>query len=410
MKIENRIYLDHQATTPVDPQVLDAMLPYLTNRFGNPHSADHSFGWDASKAVENSASEVAGMIGSDPDEVIFVSGATEANNLALKGLADHPDRKKRNRILVSAIEHKSVLAAAREMRDRMGFLVTEIPVSETGEILLPVLADLLTDEVLLVSIGLVNGEIGTIQPIEEISALTRSHGALLHTDAAQAPLALDLKHLGQIVDMLSLSGHKMYGPQGIGTLYIERSLQQHIRPLIAGGGQQNNIRSGTIPLALCIGMGEAAKICASHPAENLRRQLRGVREQFVQALANFGCQFSLNGPSLETRHPGNLNIRFQGIDAHTLIASLQPHVAASMGSACTSGTPEPSHVLRKIGLTNDEASSSVRFSLGRNSSSECAIDAARYVSQAAFQTLNALKNREIEVQPPGQRRMAGGTN
>lgn len=364
MKIGDRIYLDHQATTPVDPAVMEAMLPYFTQRFGNPHSADHAVGWDAAAAVQKAQQQVATQIGADADEIIFVSGATEANNLALKGLIDHPVRKTRNRILVSCIDHKSVLASARELRDRHGFTLQEIPVTNTGVLDMNAFEDMLGDDVLVASIGLVNGEIGSIQPLEEIANLTRKHGVLLHTDAAQAPVAMDLKHTSQLVDLLSLSAHKMYGPQGIGALFIERSLQRHMRPLISGGGQQNNLRSGTVPLPLAVGMGAAASIWSSEKSKTIQDHLKLMRDRLTHALFSKNKGIKLNGPPLHQRHPGNVNVRLDGVDANTLLCQLQPIISASTGSACSTGQIEASYVLRKIGLTSEQAQSSIRTSVG----------------------------------------------
>lgn len=370
MKIGDRIYLDHQATTPVDPAVLEAMLPYFTQRFGNPHSADHAVGWDAAKAVETATQQVATLIGADADEIVFVSGATEANNLALKGLIDHPARKTRNRILVLCIDHKSVLASARDLRDRHGFTLQEIPVTSTGMIDMDAFESMLGDDVLVASIGLVNGEIGSIQPLEQIAALTRKHGILLHTDAAQAPVAMDLKHTSQLVDLLSLSAHKMYGPQGIGALFVERSLQRHMRPLISGGGQQNNLRSGTVPLPLCIGMGAASDLWATPSADHIRDEIRHTRDTFVDALRTANIQIELNGPSLLDRHPGNASIRLINHSADVVLTHLQPTLSASTGAACSSSMPEQSHVLTQLGLSAADARETIRFSFGRYTSTD----------------------------------------
>lgn len=401
MKIGDRIYLDHQATTPVDPVVLEAMLPYFTRRFGNPHATDHSIGWDAAKAVDTASEQVAELIGSDPDEIIFVSGATEANNLALKGLVNHPNRKTRNRILISKIEHKSVLETARQLRDQHGFVLTEIPVTSAGIIETSTLDELLTDDVLVTSIGLVNGEIGSIQPLETLSTLVRERGALLHTDAAQAPLALDLKKYGALVDMLSLSAHKMYGPQGIGALFVERSLQQYITPTINGGGQQHNLRSGTLPIPLCVGIGRASTIWSASEAKHLRAKIATTRNEFVQRLLRLNWPIQVNGPNLNSRHPGNANIQFQQFDAHSILAALQPTVAASQGSACSSGIQYPSHVLRNIGLNSAQSGNSIRFSFGKDTTLEDVVFAIDCLHSAL--TTNSLSTpAEEKCAPSGQ--------
>ena len=365
MRIDHTIYLDHQATTPVDARVLSAMAPYFTESFGNPHSVDHSIGWQAAQAVDEAAEQVARLIGADADEIVFTSGATEANNLALLGLCRREAQEKRKRILVSAIEHKCVLGISRILQKQLGYCIELLPVNTSGFVDVEALKDTLSDDVLAVSIMAVNNEIGTIQDIVGISEIVGRSGAVFHCDAAQAPCAVDLQHFSQFVDLLSLSGHKMYGPQGIGALFIRRDLHDCIEPLVYGGGQQRNLRSGTVPVPLCVGMGVAATLFDSEEAIEERTVLRRRIEEFVRRLTSLPCPISLNGPESARRHPGNANIRFDGFDAHDILGVLQPHLAASTGSACTSGISEPSHVLRAIGLSSDEAESSIRFSIGR---------------------------------------------
>jgi cysteine desulfurase len=367
MKKDKTIYLDHQATTPLDPQVLDAMRPHLGSIIGNPHSTDHSVGWRAARAVDSAAEDVARLIGCDRDEVIFTSGATEANNLAVLGLARRATNGKKRRVLLSAIEHKSILALGRVLRDQLGLTVGLLPVDHEGRVRLDVLADELNDDVMLVSIMAVNNEIGTIQRIPEIYELVSQHGALLHCDGAQAPLAMNLEEISSHVDLLSLSGHKMHGPMGIGALYVRRDIQGRIEPLIYGGGQQNGLRSGTLPTALCVGLGAAARCAGGPQASRDRADVRRVRDMLVERLKDLPCSVWINGPAdSELRHPGNINICFDGIEAADLLSRVQPRLAASTGSACASGIPEPSHVLRSIGLSDAAASSCIRFSLGRN--------------------------------------------
>ncbi len=370
MRIGKTIYLDHQATTPVDADVLAAMAPYYADSFGNPHSSDHSLGWESARAVENAATRVARLIGADTDEIIFTSGATESNNLALLGLARRATGGKRRRVLVSAVEHKCVLAAGRALEEQLGFSVEQLPVDSEGFVEISALEEALDDDVLAVSIMAVNNEIGTIQNIERISELLRSHGSLFHCDAAQAPIAMNMTSFGDCVDILSLSGHKIYGPKGIGIIYIAREFQERIEPLIYGGGQQNGLRSGTLPTPLCVGMGKAAALLAADDAEGKRTQLRHRRDAFVEKLEGLSWPIALNGPVGQSRHPGNANIRFTGLSAHDILGALQPHVSASTGSACTSGIPEPSHVLKAIGLDGDDADASIRFSLGFDTSDE----------------------------------------
>jgi cysteine desulfurase len=381
MKIGRTVYLDHQATTPMDQRVFSAMTPYFCESFGNPHSADHSIGWKAAQAVEGAASCVAGLIGADADEIIFTSGATEANNLALLGLGRHAFKGNRRRILVSAIEHKCVLAAGHALHEQFGYQVEVLPVDVAGFVNMKALSETLADDVLAVSVMAVNNEIGTIQGITEISRAVRAHGALFHCDAAQAPGAIDLQMATEFVDLLSLSSHKMYGPQGIGALFIRRSLHSHIEPIIYGGGQQQNLRSGTVPVALCVGMGAAAALLNTPEESEMRIVLRDKRDKFVHMLLDLPWQIVLNGPESASRHPGNANICFVGFDAHEILNTLQPHLAASTSSACTSGIPTPSHVLRAIGLSDEKATSSIRFSLGRNTTDEDVDEAVHLIAE-----------------------------
>lgn len=374
MRKSKTLYLDHQATTPVDEHVLQKMIPYFGAKFGNPHSADHVVGWESSRAVADSAAQIAALIGADADEIIFTSGATEANNLALLGLAGHRADPQRNRLLVSAIEHKSVLAAADALKDR-GYRVEAVPVDAEGRVSVGALDALLDDTVLAVSIMAVNNEIGTIQDIRGLSMAARRAGAVFHSDAAQAPLAVEIGTLAEDADLVSLSGHKMLGPPGIGVLYVRRALQEDIEPLIYGGGQQNGLRSGTVPLPLCVGMGAAAEMLRSEQTRDARAALRKRRDRFVQKLRDLPWGITVNGPAVEHRHPGNASVCFHGFSAHDILNALQPALAASTGSACTSGIPAPSHVLRAIGLSGDDAEASVRFSLGFTTRDED-IDAA----------------------------------
>ncbi len=334
------------------------------NKSGNPHSSDHVIGWENSRIVQKSAKSLARMIGADEDEIVFTSGASESNNLALLGLARRATTGKRKRILVSSIEHKSVLDTARVLSEQYGFDVEYISVNKHGYVSNSALLDRLDTDVLAISVMAVNNEIGTIQNIEAIANTAHRYDVIFHCDGAQAPLAMDMNGIARHVDMLSLSGHKMYGPQGIGALYINRQLQNQIEPLIYGGGQQNGLRSGTVPVALCVGIGAAAELMTSHDGQASIRDLRQRRDRFVAALREQRWEVRLNGPPLESRHPGNANICFPGFSAEEILGALQPNLAASAGSACATGMPEPSHVLRAIGLSGDDADSSIRFSLG----------------------------------------------
>lgn len=363
MRRGKTLYLDHQATTPVDERVLQRMIPYFGAKFGNPHSVDHIVGWESSQAVADSAAQIAALIGADADEIIFTSGATEANNLALLGLAGRGGDRRRDRVLVSAIEHKSVLAAADALKDR-GYRLEAVPVDAEGRVPLTALEDALDDTVLAVSVMAVNNEIGTIQDIRVLSMAARKAGAVFHTDAAQAPLAMEIGALAEDADLVSLSGHKMLGPPGIGALYVRRALQERIEPLVYGGGQQNGLRSGTVPLPLSVGMGAAAEMLRGDHMHEARAALRKRRDRFVEALLNLPWGITVNGPAAEYRHPGNANVCVHGFSAHDVLNALQPALAASTGSACTSGIPAPSHVLRAIGLSGEDAEASIRFSLG----------------------------------------------
>ena len=381
MKIGSTIYLDHQATTPVAPSVLTEMTPYFGDLFGNPHSSDHYLGWRSSRAVEDAAMQTARLIGADAGEIIFTSGATEANNLGLLGLGRRATGGKRRRILISAIEHKSVLVIGDVLREQLGYKVEYLPVDAAGLIDMAALQEALANDVLLVSIMAVNNEIGTIQDISAISEMVRKVGAFFHCDAAQAPCAIDLQDFSEFVDLLSLSSHKMYGPQGIGALFVRSDFQDCIEPLVYGGGQQGALRSGTVPVALCVGMGAAATLLISEDARSQRRALRECRDDFVRKLMSLPWSITMNGPENKQRHPGNANMCFSGFDAHDILSALQPRIAASTGSACTSGIPEPSHVLRAIGISGENAESSIRFSLGHDTTDADIEEAVRIIDE-----------------------------
>lgn len=391
MRISGSIYLDHNASTPVDPAVFDAMKPYFVQTFANPHSSDHALGWAASRAVENAAGAIAGLIGCDPDEVIFTSGATEANNVAVLGIANGTDSNKRRKILTTDIEHKSTLNIARHLAAR-GFPTELVAVDRCGTIDNDALEAALGDDVLIVSIGAVNSEIGAIQDIARIGDRVAARGALLHLDAAQAPSAMPLDKMTSFADLISFSGHKMYAPQGIGAIYIRRELQRRIAPVMFGGGQQSGLRPGTLPLALCVGMGEAARLFADRSSqESERARLSRLRDHLLGQLSALGVSFHLNGPPLDRRHPGNANIRLGGLMAADVLSFVQPQLAASTGSACTSGIPEPSHVLRAIGLTKAEAERSIRFCVGRFTT-EADIDAAVVILRDAVSRLHTIED------------------
>jgi cysteine desulfurase len=361
------IYLDNQASTPLDPRVLEAMLPYFTEHFGNPHSESHVYGHNAMAAIEMARGEVARLINADPREIVFTSGATEANNLALKGAAHfaraHPPAggSPRDHLIVPTTEHKCVLESAAALQ-REGFAVTYLPVEPNGLVSLDRLATAMTERTLLVSVMAAHNEIGVIQPLADIGALCRSRGVLLHTDAAQAFGKIPLDVEAMRIDLMSISGHKIYGPKGIGALYIRRRPRVRLLPLIDGGGQERGLRSGTLPTALCVGLGRAAALADSEMAAEAQR-LRGLRDRLYANLRRRMPDLQLNG-NLEHRLSGSLNMSFPGVTASALIEAC-PSVAMSTGSACTSASVEPSYVLRALGLSDDRANASIRLGLGR---------------------------------------------
>jgi len=356
-----RVYLDYHASTPVDPAVVDAMLPWLQQCIGNPHSEEHSYGWAAREAVEAARSQIAGLIGVDGEDILFTSGATEANNLALLGLMRFPERL-RNKLLVSAIDHASILAPAFELR-KEGIQCDVIPVESDGSLSRGAFLEMLDDTVHLVSVGAVNGEIGTIQDLQWIADRCHEVGALLHSDCAQALTAVPTLLGDSGADLLSVSAHKAYGPQGVGALYVAPGLMNRMARITFGGGQQLGLRPGTLPTALCVGFGKACHLLSVHGAEE-RDAIARMRDAFIVTIHSKIPQTTLNGP-VTLRHPGNINLQISEVDAREIIQRMQPGVALSTGSACHSGSHEPSHVLRAIGLTADQAFASLRFGIGR---------------------------------------------
>ena len=373
------VYLDNQASTPVDSRIIQKMLPYMSEVYGNPHSNDHFFGWESQKAVVNSRKQLARFLKSDPEEIVFTSGATEANNLAILGLLPKLKALGKRKILISELEHKCVLECAL-FAQKQGFEINYLKSNKAGFIDHNKLSEIIDEEVGLISVMAVNNEIGTIQPIKLLCEIAHKFGAFFHTDAAQAAIFMDLdvKNLG--VDILTLSSHKIYGPKGIGCAYIKRDIHNLISPLIHGGGQENGLRSGTVPTTLCVGFGEACAFAQEEREGNVE-SLKNLSNLFWNNLIEKYPQAVLNG-SKNNRHPGNLNIEFPGIDAHSLLQSLQPHVAASTGSACNTGNLEPSYVLKAIGLTENSASSSIRFSFGAQNNHEQIIQAVVHIVKA----------------------------
>ena len=354
------IYLDYQATTPMDPRVLEAMMPYFTHQFGNPHSRSHSYGWEAEEGVEKARGQVAKLIGADEKEVIFTSGATESNNLAIRGVAEfYKDRK--NHIVTTVTEHKCVLDTCRHL-EQSGFEVTYLPVQKNGLIDLEALRAAVTDKTVVVSVMAVNNEIGVIQPLAEIGKICREKKAFFHTDAAQAAGKIPLDVEAMNIDLMSISGHKIYGPKGIGALYVRRKPRVRLVPLIVGGGQERGFRSGTLPTPLCVGLGEAAEI-AMNEMEGEAKRLAKLQARMLKGLQDRLPEIFVNG-DLEHRIPGNLNISFAYVEGESLMMGIK-NLAVSSGSACTSASLEPSYVLRALGVEEELAHTSLRIGLGR---------------------------------------------
>ncbi len=354
------IYLDYQSTTPADPRVVEKMLPWFTEKFGNPHSRSHAYGWEAEEASEIAREHIARLIGAGSKEIVFTSGATEANNLALKGVARFY-RDKRNHIVTVVTEHKCVLDTCRHL-EREGFAVTYLPVEKNGLIDLNRLREAVTEKTVLVSVMAVNNEIGVIQPLREIGRICREKGAFFHCDAAQGygKIPLDVEAFN--IDLMSISAHKMYGPKGIGALYVRRRPRIRIEAMINGGGQERGMRSGTLPTPLAVGFGEAALIAAQEMEPEAVR-IRDLSELFLAEVMDSVPDVYLNGDR-EARWPGNTNLSFAYIEGESMIMAIK-ELAVSSGSACTSASLEPSYVLRALGVSEELAHTSIRFGIGR---------------------------------------------
>jgi cysteine desulfurase len=363
-----RVYADYQASTPVDEAVLSGMAKYYRESPANPHADDHAMGWEAAEAITVAKARLAACLNCDAEEIVFTSGATEANNLAVLGAAAGAPLE-RKRILLSAVEHKSVSEPAGLAALRFGCRVQTIPVDSEGVVIVEELERALSDDVLLVAMMAVNNEVGAIQPVEKIGRLCAQVGAIFHTDAAQALATAPLDVASVSIGSTSLSGHKIYGPKGIGALYLRLDIQDRIEPMIVGGGQQAGLRAGTLPVPLCVGLSLAAERMGGTNGSDEKQRVATLRNSFAEPLLKLST-VALNGPPLHQRHPGNCNLRFDGWEAKHLLGRLQPQLAASTGSACTSGTDEPSYVLRAMGLTHEQAASSIRFSFGRFSTME----------------------------------------
>jgi cysteine desulfurase len=385
MKNARPVYLDYQATTPTDPRVLEAMLPWFTEKFGNPHSTSHGFGREAADAVEAARAEVAALIGADAREIVFTSGATEANNLALKGAARfRRQHEGRDHVVTLATEHKCVLESARAL-EAEGFSVTYLPVEADGLVRPESLEAALTERTALVSVMAAHNEIGVLQPVAALAERAHARGAWFHSDAAQAAgkIPLDVASMG--IDLLSISGHKLYGPKGVGALYVRRRPRVRLLPLIDGGGQERGMRSGTLPTPLCIGLGRACALAAAEMEAEAAR-LRVLRDRLLAGLSRKVPDLRVNG-SMAQRLAGNLNLGFPGLDAVELLAACEG-VALSTGSACSSAEVEPSYVLRALGVDEATAKGAVRLALGRFTT-QADIDYAVDALAAAVQGLKS---------------------
>ncbi len=386
MRPNRPIYLDHHATTPLDPRVLAAMRPWWEENFANPHSAEHAMGRAAEEAVEEARAHVAELIGADAREVVFTSGATESNNIAIKGAARFAlgDDAAPRRIITLATEHKCVLESVRDLAPE-GFEPVILPVRPDGLLDLDVLRAALETPTLLVSVMAVNNETGVVQDLAAIGAVVKAAGALFHTDAAQAAgrIPLDVEEIR--ADLLSLSGHKMYGPKGVGALYVRRRPRVRLAPLFSGGGQERGLRSGTLPAPLLVGLGEAARIAAAEGMLDSGR-ITGQRQRLLDGLMAAIPGLRING-TMESRVAGNLNLTFPGVDAQALLAAL-PEVCLSTGSACSSAEIAPSYVLGAMGIPDSEARATLRIGLGRFTS-PAEMDRAAALIGAAWQRLTS---------------------
>jgi cysteine desulfurase len=380
---ESPIYLDNHATTPMDPRVLEAMLPYFTKVFGNAASRNHSFGWEAEAAVETARGQIASLLGGSAKEIVLTSGATESNNLAIKGAA-HFYKDRGRHIVTSKIEHKAVIDSCRAL-EMEGFTVTYLTPAADGRITREAVAAALKDDTILVSIMAANNEIGTVNPLAEIGALCRERGILFHTDAVQAAGKVPLDVEAMKIDLLSITAHKMYGPKGVGALYVRRKPRVRLVPLLDGGGHERGLRSGTLNVPGIVGFGVACEVAARElPTESVR--IAALRDRLLSTLRAGVPQIAING-SMEHRLPGNLNVSFAYIEGESMLMAINKRVAVSSGSACTSASLEPSYVLRALGVGDDLAHSSLRFGIGRFNT-EAEVDA---VADLVVKAANRLR-------------------
>jgi cysteine desulfurase len=360
------IYLDNHATTPLDPRVLDAMLPYFTEKFGNAASRNHSFGWQAEEAVEKARRQIAELIGASPKEIVFTSGATESDNLAIKGVAEMY-AEKGNHIITAPTEHKAVLDTCKKL-EKHGYRVTYLPVQADGLIDLGRLREAITDKTILITIMHANNEIGVIQPVAEIGRIAHERGVLFHTDAVQAVGKVPVNVNEDNIDLMSISGHKIYGPKGVGALYVRRKNPRvQVTAQMDGGGHERGMRSGTLNVTGIVGLGEACAICQREMPEESTR-LRYLRDKLKARIESELDEVYVNG-SMEHRLPNNFNMSFAYVEGESLLMGISD-IAVSSGSACTSATLEPSYVLKALGVGDDLAHTSIRFGLGRFNTEE----------------------------------------
>src|SRR5881409_266159 len=362
------LYLDNHATTPMDPRVLEAMLPYFVEKFGNAASRNHAFGWEAEEAVENARKQLARLIHADPKEIVFTSGATESDNLALKGVVEMY-REKGDHIITGLTEHRAVLDTAKALETKRGIKVTYLPVDKTGLVSPDDVRQAITDKTILISIMLANNEIGTINPMKEIGKIAKEKGILLHCDATQGvgKIPVDVQEMG--IDLMSFTAHKIYGPKGIGALYVRKKAPRvRIAPMIDGGGHERGMRSGTLPVPLIVGFGKACELCDKEmPTESVR--LAAMRDRLQAGIMNALDEVYLNGHPTQ-RLPHNLNISFAYVEGESVLMGLNKESALSSGSACTSSTLEPSYVIGALGASAELAHSSIRLSLHRFTTEE----------------------------------------
>jgi cysteine desulfurase len=383
--MNNRVvYFDNHATTPMDPRVLEAMMPYFTGMFGNAASRNHAYGWDAEKAVEDSRRKIAALIGATAREIIFTSGATESNNLAIKGVAEmYAERG--NHIITAATEHKAVLDTCKKL-EKHGFRVTYMPVLASGLVDLDLLRSSITDKTILISIMYANNEIGVIQPIAEIGRIAKERGVLFHTDAVQAAGKTPVDVIADNVDLMSITAHKIYGPKGTGALYVRRKGPRvQLTAQMDGGGHERGMRSGTLNVPGIVGLGEACDICRREMAEESKRMAQ-MRDRLRAKLESELDETFING-TMESRLPNNLNMSFAYVEGESLLMGIND-IAVSSGSACTSATLEPSYVLKALGVGDDLAHTSIRFGLGRFNTEE-EVD---YVAARVIQVVKKLRD------------------